>query len=140
MPAIFEIKNTVSSKDIDSLGHVNNEVYLSWFNEAAMAHSTAQGWPQEKYMALGEGWVVRKHEIEYLIPLKEKDAYTLRTWVSTVEKASSLRRHEITRDSDGKVAARCATLWVWVNYKTGRLGRIPPEVVCAFEVVGEKSQ
>ena len=138
MPRIFEKQHTVTENDIDFLGHVNNEVYLAWFNELAIDHSSAQGWSSEKYLANGAGWVVRKHEVEYLVALKAGETVTLRTWVATVEKASSLRRYEAVRQSDGKLAARCATLWVWVDYKNGRLGRVPAEVAAAFELVPDE--
>jgi acyl-CoA thioester hydrolase len=135
MPRIFEKPHTVEKSEIDFLDHVNNQVYLSWFNELAIGHSTAQGWPSERHIALGAGWVVRKHELEYLIALKAGEQVTLRTWIATAEKASSVRRYEVVRQSDGKIAARGSTLWVWVDYKTGRPCRVPPDVVADFELV-----
>jgi len=39
---------------------------LRWVQEAALAHSTALGFPEPAYLARGQAWVVRTHEIEYL--------------------------------------------------------------------------
>ena len=68
MPPIFEYHHTVQDDESDVLGHVNNVAYVDWLQSAAMAHSTAQGWPEERYTQSGFGWVVRAHKIEYLQP------------------------------------------------------------------------
>ena len=124
----------MTPEEIDGLGHVNNLVYLNWFIEAATAHSQAVGWGIERMLAMGEGWVVRRHEIDYLLPLKPEEIVLIRTWVETAERASSGRLYEIYRRSDGKMVCRGLTIWVWINYKTGRPQRIPQEVVRAFSV------
>ncbi|HTL11973.1 MAG TPA: thioesterase family protein [Bdellovibrionota bacterium] len=136
MPRIFEKPITVSKEHIDELGHVNNLVYLGWFVGAAIEHSTARGWPPEAYLKLGAGWVVRKHEIEYFAPAFPKDELLVRTWVESISGGSSVRRYELLRKSDQKKLAGASTVWVWIDFKTGRPGRIPPEVLSGFEVVG----
>ena len=68
MPAIFEYHHTVCDDEIDVLGHANNVCYVAWMQDAALAHSAAQGWPAEAYGRLGMGWVVRSHAIEYHQP------------------------------------------------------------------------
>jgi acyl-CoA thioester hydrolase len=103
--------------------------------EAATAHSLAQGWSQSNYISLGCCWVVRRHEIEYLNPALEGDRLVMRTWVSTMDRVASERRYEMVRLSDGKILAKAATLWVWIEMKTGRPLRIPSEVAAAFDVI-----
>jgi len=49
MPAIFEHEIVVLDDVIDELNHANNAAYVGWMQEAAMAHSTANGWPAERY-------------------------------------------------------------------------------------------
>ena len=68
MPAVFEYHHQVTADEIDRVGHVNNIEYLRWLQNAAIAHSAAQGWPARAYHELGQGWVVRSHYIEYLAP------------------------------------------------------------------------
>jgi acyl-CoA thioesterase FadM len=46
-----------------------------------------------------------------------------------------LRRYEILRAADRARIAVASTLWAFVDYKTGRLQRIPAEIARAFEVV-----
>jgi acyl-CoA thioester hydrolase len=134
MPAIYEHSHIVAQAEIDELGHASNVVYLRWTQEAAIAHSAAQGWPGEAYRQLGCGFVVRSHQIEYLRPALPGDAILIRTWVADFRRASSLRRYEI-RHADGGLLAQAETLWAFVNLANGRPTRIPPEVQAAFEIV-----
>ncbi len=132
---VFEWRHVVTPEEIDELGHANNEAYLRWMNQAAVAHSAAQGWPVEGYLIRGEGWVVRRHEIEYLHPASPNTRLVVRTWVRNFEKASSWRCYRIERESDAVLLARGQTLWVWINYATGHLSRIPKEFKASFTVI-----
>ena len=97
MPAIFEHPLVVAPEEIDRLGHVNNLVYLAWMQQAALAHSAAQGWPTERYEELGSGLVVRSHTIKYLQPAYQGEPVVVRTWVADMTKVSSTRRYKIVR-------------------------------------------
>lgn len=129
---VFELERSVAPGEIDELGHVNNQVYLDWLMNAATSHSAAVAWDLDRMIKMGEGWVVRRHEIEYLLPVFAGETIKIRTWIETAEKVSSERHYELFRNSDGKMACRGKTLWVWINYKTGRPARIPPAVIADF--------
>jgi acyl-CoA thioester hydrolase len=137
MPAIFEYRHLVIAEEIDALGHVNNLAYLAWMQAAALAHSAAQGWPADRYQALGLGWVVRSHEITYERPALVNDEIVVRTWVAGFRRASSVRRYDVLRAADGKRLATAATNWAFVNYANGMPARVPPEIIGAFELVGD---
>ena len=57
---------TVGDDVIDVNRHVDNLAYLRWMKDVATAHSTAQGWTFDRYIAAAAGWFVRSHSIEYL--------------------------------------------------------------------------
>lgn len=135
MPGIYEYRHTISPEEVDQLGHANNVWYVAWLQDAAVAHSTALGWSGARYQAAGCGWVVRSHKIEYLQPAFGGDAITVRTWVATMTKATSVRRYQIVRESDQALLATAETLWAFVNYATGRPTRILPEVIAAYPVI-----
>lgn len=134
MNAVFEWKHEVRPDEADALGHANNEAYLRWMNRAATAHSAALGWPVEAYLQLGQGWVVRRHEIDYVRPALPGDRIVIRTWIQSVEKAVSWRGYEVVTPADGVLRARGRTLWVWINYRTGRPTRLPGHVRTAFPI------
>ena len=135
MPAVYEYSLVVGPDDIDELGHASNVAYVSWMQSAAIAHSTAQGWPPEAYVALGAGWVVRRHEIDYRRPAVVGDRLAVRTWVATMEKVSSQRQYEIRRCGADEQLAAAVTQWAFVDYATGKPRRIPAQLANSFEVV-----
>lgn len=135
VPRIHLDRIAVADDAIDQYGHVNNLTYLGWMQDAATAHSAAQGWTLERYRAAGAGWFVRSHFIEYLRPAFTGDILLLYTWVRTMKGRSSPRRYLIVRESDRLPVATAETLWVFVEFGSGRLVRIPPEVLSAFPIV-----
>ncbi len=135
MPAVFHYPHVVTEEEIDALGHVNNLCYLRWVVEAAVAHSTAQGWPPERYVAQGAGWVARSHFIRYLQPAFVGDRVVVQTWVSHFKKVTSLRKYRIVRPADQAVLAVAETDWAFVSLREQKPRRIPAEVAQSFVVV-----
>ena len=128
MPFVHEVE--VVDADIDNLGHASNLIYLRWVQDAALAHSTALGFPETAYLARGQVWVVRKHEIEYLRPAVAGDRLRIETRVVLMKVANSVRRTEIFRN--GELVCRASTDWVYVDLSRGRPLRIPAEIRDAF--------
>ena len=135
MPAVFDYHHRVVPEEIDRVGHVNNIEYIRWLQDAAIAHSAAQGWPTRAYYEQGSGWVVRSHFIEYLVPAFVDDEIVVRTWIADMKRVTSLRRYELIRPLDGKKLAVASTNWAYVKFATLQPCRVPPEVIGAFEIV-----
>ena len=135
MPAIFKYELTVSDEAIDGQGHVNNLEHLRWMQEAAVAHSAAQGWPSARYHETGGGWVVRSHKIEYLQAIFAGEQITVYTWVSNFRKIRSLRKYKMVRVSDNGIVALAETDWAFIGLEHRVPRRIPPELIEAFEIV-----
>ena len=137
MPAVFEYEHVVTADEIDAQGHAGNVVFLRWMQDAAMGHSTAQGWPPDRYQQTGAGWVVRTHQIEYLQPAWEGDRVVVQTWVADFQKLTSRRRYRILRPGDEQptVLATAETNWVYIGMERRMPRRIPPELSEAFIVV-----
>lgn len=135
MPRVHARTFVVPPEAIDRVGHVNNLEYLRWMLDAATEHTAAQGWPLARYEKAGAGWVVRSHAIEYLRPAFAGEAITLATWVAAMARTTSTRKYLYYRPADDAVLATAQTLWVFVDFGTGRLTRIPGAVLAAFEVV-----
>jgi len=139
MPEIYQYRRTVRQDEIDGLGHANNVAYVDWMQSAAVAHSTALGWSGERYRQNGFGWVVRSHRIDYLQPAFAGDPVIVQTWVATLKKATSIRRYQIVRETDGALLATAETKWAFVNYTTRQPMRIPREVAESFRVLDDRS-
>lgn len=137
MPRVYSHRFLVPDDAIDVNRHVNNLAYLRWMQDVATAHSEAQGWPLERYLAAGAGWFVRSHTIEYLRPAFAGDELAVHTWVAGMATRSSPRRYRFVRTADGESVARAETLWVFVDFASGRPVRIPDAVAVSFPVVAD---
>src|SRR5207244_11488586 len=58
----------VRSYELDSNGHVNNAVYLSWAEETTVRHAEAAGYGREWARSKGGGWVIRRSDVTYHSP------------------------------------------------------------------------
>lgn len=139
MTPIHEEQIVVDADDIDRLGHVNNLAYLRWAVESAVNHSVLNGWPFERYEALGAGWVVRTHQITYLRPAFAGDTVRLRTWIGELSRATCRRKYRMERSVDGVTVllAEAFTDWVFVDFAKQTPRRIPAEVLESFVLVAE---
>ena len=150
MPGIFTYPLRVVAADVDELGHVNNAVFVRWMQEAAVAHSAAQGWTIERYRAINAVWIAKSHAIEYIRPAFEGQSLLIRTWVSGFRKVMSFRRYRFLLanrlaapaasdvpppGNEELLIAEAETKWAFVGLDNLRPLRIPAEMRDSFEVV-----
>jgi len=120
----------VLPSDIDAYNHVNNSVYLSWFDAAAWSHSAALGIPLEECTRIRRGMAAHRAEIDYQRAAVLGDQVSVATWiVSTDNKLRVERRFQARRASDGETLARARTNYVCINLDSGRACRMPESFV-----------
>ena len=126
---IFTHAVTALPEHIDELGHVNNAVWVQWIQLVALAHwySVADPAHQDDY-----GWVVVRHEIDYLRAAFAGDVLTANTGVGEAPKGARFDRHMEFVGDEGKVRVRAVTQWAIIDKAAGRPIRVPPEVVAPF--------
>ena len=122
----------IAPESMDDQGHVSNLAYVGWMQEVAIAHSTAAGWPMSRYRALGAGWVVRSHFVEYLRPAVAGQRLAVYTWVPEFTQRSTPRRYLFVREDDRQLVVRAETRWVFVDLTTGRRRALPEDLLAAF--------
>jgi acyl-CoA thioester hydrolase len=128
-PLEFTLRWPVRGYELDSRGHLNNAVYLSWAEELATAHAEAAGYGREWSERQGGGWVIRRTEITYHRPAVYGDELELTVRVELVRGARGVRRTTIRRIGDGQLLAEVLTEWVWVRLTDGRPIPAPQELV-----------
>lgn len=130
MTARFTRTFVAAPQHIDALGHVNNTVWVQWIQDMATAHWDAAARPEDRAAFF---WVVVRHEIDYRGNVSEGESVTATTWIEgPAQGAKSLRRVEFT-DASGKRLVSAATTWAMLDRATGRLARVRPEVLAAFQ-------
>lgn len=119
-PKVFEHIVKVEASDIDELQHVNNVVYFTYLQQAAMAH-----WYTSVPSELSDSmrWVVKKHEIEYFKSAFLDDEIIVKTWVENFTGVSSDRHYEIYKS--GILLVKARTLWVALDSVSMRPKRVP---------------
>lgn len=124
MKNVFTLKITVSSKDIDTLKHVNNLVYVKWMDKIAIEHYAflTKDNPLPQYV-----WVVTRHEIDYLKQATLGDKITVKTWVGETNGITSIRFMNFYKDNLLLVKAK--TVWLMLDSKTLKPTRIRENVL-----------
>ena len=131
----FEWSHVVTQAETDWFGHASNIAFVDWLQSAAIGHSTAVGWNQDRYLSLGSAFMVRSHRITYLSQAQVGDALVVRTWVEDIASAKCLRRYEIEIQGESpRCIARAETIWAFVDLKKGVPRRIPDEILSVFPV------
>jgi acyl-CoA thioester hydrolase len=128
-PLQFTMRWPVRGYELDSRGHVNNAVYLSWAEEIATAHAEAAGYGRAWSEQRGGGWVIRRHDITYHRPAVYGDEVEITVRVELVKGARGVRRTTIHRVADSQLLAELVTEWVWVRLNDGRPTPVPKELV-----------
>lgn len=128
LPAPYVAALDVAATDIDAYDHVNNAVYMNWFDRAAWQHSAALGLPIEKCLALDRGMAVLRSVISYLRPAVLGDTVRVATWLLPADGRLRVRRRfQVRRAADGATLARAEIEYACIELSTGRPARWPPE-------------
>jgi acyl-CoA thioester hydrolase len=124
--------------DMDSLGHVNNVVYVDYLQEARVdmlrVHAPVQGGEE-----LAEGVVVVRHEVEFVHPLVFRfEPVRIETWVTDVRAASFTMAYEILDelpDGERRVYLRAKSVltpFVFAQERPRRISAEEREVLGRF--------
>lgn len=129
----FTTKLRVRHHEMDTLGHVNNAVYLHYLEQAAIEHSEHLGFTLEHYRELGGAFVLRRIEIDYRRPAVAGDMLDITTWLREVRGPRATRCYEIYRQRDDALLVTAEALWIWVDTAAMRPGAIPSELLNRFK-------
>ena len=116
-PFTFPIR--VLPADIDFMGHVNNARYLSWVQDAVLAHWRKLA-PAEEVAS--KAWVALKHEITYRKPAFLEDDVVARTVLEHFQGARAFYHTVISRGEE--VLAEVKSSWCCIDAATLRPARI----------------
>lgn len=115
---------TVRFSDCDLLGHVNNAVYLTYFEECRVAWwRELSGGPTLP----GVGVILARAECNYRAPATVSDALEVRLAVTAIGTSSVTMEYEIEHLATGRLLADGKTVVVAYDYKTGKSVPVPPD-------------
>ncbi|WP_194813880.1 thioesterase family protein [Nocardia sp. XZ_19_385] len=100
----FSVPITVRGYELDSLGHVNQAVYLQYAEHARWELLRAAGVGQDKLLSTGFAPVVLENNIKYQRELRAGDEVTV-TCAFEWTQGKTFRMHQEIRKLDGAISA-----------------------------------
>ena len=119
---------TVRTSELDSFGHVNHAVYLSYLEHARFQALKEAGFDWSVLDDRGWAIFVVRIEIDYVAEAKREDELLVRTWAESFRRTSMTLRQEVTLDNNpGAIIARANVTAVWIGPERKPI-RVPDEV------------
>lgn len=121
-------KPEIRFADIDAMGHVNNAVYMTYFEQTRIHYFSQMNlgsWDWKKH-----GVIVARHEIDYIRPLysgDEVEIYLGFKHIGTKSLTVDYRVVVTAKDGIHKVAAKGATVLVCFDHQTQSTIPVPEE-------------
>ena len=112
----FVHRETVRFRDLDSLGHVNNAVFLTYLEEARIAYLVPLG-------AEASDMILARVEIDFRAPLRISDELEIGVRPARIGTKSFDLEYEV--HSGGTLAAEAKTVLVSYDYATRRPVELP---------------
>lgn len=125
-PVVVEIP--VAWGEMDSFQHVNNIVYLRYFETARIAYF--ERLDMMGYMEkTGIGPILATVQCKFRIPLTYPDKVSVGTRISKIEQDRFTMQYYVVSHKALKVAAEGDGVIVSFNYREGKKAPLPPEIV-----------
>jgi acyl-CoA thioester hydrolase len=109
------------------MGHVNNAKYLTWVQEAVIAHWERFAGPEAVAAHL---WIALKHVITYRKAAFLNDQIVATTTLEQVRRESAFYETAISRGKD--VLAHVKSRWCCLDAQTQRPTRLADDIVRRF--------
>lgn len=119
--AVYEASVEIRFADIDAMGHVNNAVYFSYFEQARMAYfkdRVARIWNWNE-----DGVIVARNEIDYVCPVFLNDRMIIRLWVEHVGSKSFTVCYRVMVEE--RLCAKGKSVLVCFNHKNKATQMLP---------------
>jgi acyl-CoA thioester hydrolase len=113
----------VRFRDLDAYNHVNNAVYLTYFEEARIAFIAAIG--MRSLFSPERSTVIAHAEVDYRAPAQLGDQLDIEVTVGEVRNTSYELNYRIVRRSDGRLIATGKTVQVCFNFVLNGPTRLP---------------
>jgi acyl-CoA thioester hydrolase len=105
-PVIHTEERRVQHHELDSLGHVNNAVYLLWCEQALINLMRTAGWPPERFASDGVAMRPLANEIEYFRSALDDEPIWIVSRLAEIGLDRASWHHEIRHGATGELIAR----------------------------------
>ncbi|MBI4412353.1 MAG: acyl-CoA thioesterase [Deltaproteobacteria bacterium] len=115
--------------DCDPMGHANNAVYFTYFEQARVAlfrefFGIKEGKP---VLASHFPFIIAEISCKFLKPVHVDERLIVETRVTQVKNSSFIVEYDMIYKQNGEQVATGSSTLVWYDYKTGKSAPIPEE-------------
>jgi acyl-CoA thioester hydrolase len=123
MSNTFKIQIQVRFRDLDAMGHVNNAVFFTYFEQGRTAffHDLSGG--QE---LLSFPFILAHISCDYLMPIRLDAKLVLEMWANSIGKKSFGFGYKLADLQNGSIYAKAESVQVGFDYVQGESMEIPP--------------
>ncbi len=114
--------------DMDSLGHVNNTLYLQYFETARIEYLVALGMDPPGPSWQEYGLILASLSCRFKVPVTYPDTLSVATRVAALGEDRVLMEHAAFSHKLDRVAAESDAVVVSYDYVTGRRTSLPPDL------------
>ena len=138
VPAPVRVPIQIRWRDLDALGHVNNAVFITYFEYARLAYirellgSDAEI-DRQTMLPVGFQFILAEVTCSYRSPVTLEDRPVVEIWVSEVGRKSFVFQYRMTDEQSGRLLAEGRSAQVWYDYRAGTSVAIPAEVILQLE-------
>lgn len=122
-PRKIEIDISIRFRDVDAMGHVNNSVFFTYFEEgrkAFIGRLLGIVEPSEYY------FILARIECEYLKAVTLSNHIFLQVWIGKIGEKSFTFKYQVNdREEASLVYAKAESVQVFFDYEAGKTTKVP---------------
>lgn len=123
---VLESRHTVVSYELDAFGHVNNAVYLNYFEKARNDFLNARGLSFNDFFNWQAFPVLISASLEFISPARAGDRLLILGIASSSSRARFAIKYEIIDENSGGLVCRGETVHVFIDQNSRPLA-VPTE-------------
>ena len=127
MFVIFTDKEQIGYLDVDKNNKLTNKAIINIMQDVAGSHSESIHNGLNDKEKIGTAWILLNWKVKVYSRPRYKDILTVNTWPRKLEKCFSYREYEMYCKEE--IVAKAESKWVLVDVKTGRITKIPLDVI-----------
>lgn len=138
VPTPTRVPIQIRWRDLDALGHVNNAVFITYFEFARLAYIRDLLGPdaeidRQTMLPVDFQFILAEVTCAYRSPVTLEDQPVVEIWVSEVGRKSFVFQYRMTDERGGRLLAEGRSAQVWYDYRAGRSEVIPEGMIGRLE-------
>ncbi len=136
--AVLEKKYLVSVKDVGTSSLITNKGIFRLLEDIACVHSDMAGYGINQISKTRLSWILLHWKVHVFKRVSYNSTVTIRTWGRNSSKCVTYRDFDMY-DEDGNLICIASSKWTLVNIDTGKITRITPEIIEAYDFEDDKN-